>query len=208
MGLLCPAFPVSREGAKTGMTHTRRRLQKIWASPAGFRARGAGWRTPAPSAGLPVPLGHCRAVPEAPLEPLTPSGRLGRRLEEEPSSGSRRTPPRAGGPQTARPRLRACRFQQTRPRLEGGPEAGPAAAGHHSQQNQHTRGLEGQTASWAAFAAAGPHLDPVPGWLWSPGSAFTPYPPTSDLRPQACGHSAQSCRSDQAPAPPWGPGPQ
>lgn len=68
------------------------------------------------------------------------------------------------------------------------------------------QGLEGQTASWAAF------VQPDHTWTQCRGVAVEPrlslHSVTSDLTPQACGHSAQSRRSDQAPAPPWGPGPQ
>lgn len=89
--LLCPVFLVSREGSKAGVTHTRsvrgaRRLQRS----RGLRLRrwlatGALRATP----GLPVPLGCCGAVPEAPLEPSCPEQRLGRRRRRSPAPRSR-----------------------------------------------------------------------------------------------------------------------
>lgn len=74
MGLLCPAFPVSREGAKTGMTHTRRRLQRIWASPAGLGASGVPKATPAPPQASLSPSATAGLSQKLPWSPLTPSG--------------------------------------------------------------------------------------------------------------------------------------
>ena len=149
-------------------------------------ATGAAEGDPSPSTGLPVPLGHCRAVPEAPLEPSCPKWRLKRRPRKSPALSSRGGfLPGLASPRRPIPASMPVGSSTPCPRLGGGPEAG-SAAGHHPQ-DRHTRGLEGQTASWAAFVQ--------PDYMWTQcrvgGCGAQAQPSFRDLRPHPTGLRAQ-----------------
>lgn len=99
----------------------------------------------------PCPPRLLRGCPGAPLEPSHPRGGW------KGDGGGAQHPGAGEGsslgwrpPEVPSPPLCLSVPSRPCPRLGGGPEGG-SAAGHHPQQEQHTRGLEGQTASWAAF---------------------------------------------------------
>lgn len=150
-------------------------------------ATGAAESDPRPSAGLPVPLGSCRAVPEALLEPSCPEWRLKRKPRRSPALRSQGGfLPGLASPRRPIPASIPVGSSTLCPHLGGGPEAG-SAAGRHPRQDRHTRGLEGQTASWAAFVQ--------PDYTWTQcqggGCGAQAQPSFRDLRPHPTGLRAR-----------------
>lgn len=141
---------------------------------SGGGSLGGAEGDPGPSAGLPVPLGHCGAVPEAPLEPSHPEWRLRRRLRRSPALRSRGgLLPRLASPDGPSPppslSVPADSVLVWKEDLKQGWPLDTTHSKTSTCRAWRDRQLPGQPS--CSRTTPGPSAG---GWLWSPGSAFTP----------------------------------